>query len=186
MNKISHDEARRLLEKFLDGATNNAEERRLHEYFLSGNVADDLKPYAGMMDWFADLDGSGKREDTAKKLSGRRRMLLRRWMTGVAAAAAVTLLVATGMSRFGLGEEELDSELMEMYAGSYMMRNGKKVTDLKKVLPTILETERMATKMRIEARSEFTRVQAEMQHQMWEECDSVINNSMAAEELWEY
>lgn len=175
MNKISHEEARRLLEKFLEGATDNAEERRLHEYFLNGNVADDLAPYAGMMDWFADLDGSGEREDTAKKQSVRRRMMRRRWLTGIAAAAAVAVLVATGISRFGVGEEDYDSELMEMYAGSYMMRNGKKVTDLKKVLPTILETERIATKMRIEARSEFTSIQNEMYEQLQETCDSMIN-----------
>ena len=175
MNKISHEEARRLLDKFLDGATSNAEERHLHDYFLNGNVADDLARYSGMMDWFADLDGSGKRDDTAKKLSGRR-LMRRRWLTGIAAAAAVAVLVATGINRFGVGEEEeYDSELMEMYAGSYMMRNGKKVTDLKKVLPTILETERIATKMRIEARSEFTSIQNEMYEQLHETCDSMIN-----------
>lgn len=49
MNIIGHEEARRLMEKFMDGATSNAEEAQLHEYFYRGNPARDLVPFADMM-----------------------------------------------------------------------------------------------------------------------------------------
>lgn len=184
MNTIGHEEARRLIEKFFDGATSNAEEARLHEYFANGDIAEDMMPYAGMMGWFADLDASGHRESRVKKAAHVVKVLRRRSVIiGVAAAAAIGLVVTTGIGRLGIGAgSEYDDELLEMYEGSYMVRDGKKVTDLKKVLPTILEIERCAAKMRSEARSEFTSVQSEMYDEMYEACDSIIN-CMAVENL---
>ncbi len=184
MNTIGHEEARRLIEKFFDGATSNAEEAQLHEYFAHGDIAEDMLPYAGMMGWFADLDASGRREPRAKtSVISVKRIWRRSALIGLAAAAAIGLVVTTGIGRLGIGSAtEYDQELLEMYEGSYMVRDGKKVTDLKKVLPTILEIERCAAKMRNEARSEFTSVRSEMYDEMYEACDSIIN-CMAVENL---
>ncbi|MDE6610038.1 MAG: hypothetical protein K2K33_05710 [Muribaculaceae bacterium] len=180
MNNIGHEEARYLMNKFLDGATSNVEEARLHGYFMSGHVADDMAPYAEMMGWFADLDESGARVDAPRHMSLRQRAVSRRrWITGAAAAAVIGLAVTVGVVRPGQGGG-YDQDLLEMYEGSYMVRDGKKLTDLNKVIPNILEIERCAAKMRNEARSEFTSIHDEMYDELYEACDSIIN-CMAAE-----
>lgn len=180
MNNIGHEEARDLMKKFLDGATSNVEEARLHGYFMGGRVADDMAPYAEMMGWFADLDESGSRVDAPRRMSLRQRVVSRRrWIIGAAAAAVVGIAVTVGVVRPGHAGR-YDQDLLDMYEGSYMVSDGKKVTDLNKVLPKILEIERCAAKMRSEARSEFTSIHDEMYDGLYETCDSLIN-CMAAE-----
>lgn len=177
MNIIGHEEARRLMEKFMDGATSNAEEAQLHEYFYWGNPARDLVPFADMMGWFADLDCSGMRED-APRLRPKRPALLRRHrLTGIAAAAVLAIIVMTAVIRYGKITQEYDTELLAMYEGSYVMCDGKKVTDLRKVMPMILNHEENIAAMRREVRSEFCNAQKEIYDQVLEYCESDVERA---------
>ncbi len=46
------NDIRILIGRFLDGETSLAEEKRLYEYFSSGEVADGLECYAPMFGWY--------------------------------------------------------------------------------------------------------------------------------------
>lgn len=184
MKRINDDDGRRLMDKFLAGSTSNAEERMLHDYFAQEDVAEEMMPYREMMAWYAALEGKrvAQKQDVEHRDGLKNRRSLMRWVTiAVSAAAAIAVVAVTGISRFMEQDEVFDDEMLKMYAGSYIVRDGKKVTDLKKVLPVILEMERMTAKMRVEARSEFTDVQESMQNRLYEVCDSIAGNTMAVE-----
>lgn len=131
---ISDKEARRLTTAFLDGDTTPEQERTLYDYYRGGGrVADDLECYRQMFAWYADLENSAKSEPDRR--SGRPRLAI---------AAAVTALVLIGVGftvgkMSDLGESSFD----RMYAGSYIIRNGKKITDINEILPELRKADRI-------------------------------------------
>lgn len=132
---ISHSEARRLVGLFMAGASDNAQESSLYRYFSGGDVAPDLEQYRYMMIWFA----SGMPADDAGRSS--RRLRFGRWQRLAAAvgAAAVVALVVTLMPRIGSPADDDYST----YAGSYVIRNGKRITDLDIIMPELKRAEQL-------------------------------------------
>lgn len=121
--RITDDEARRLTGIFLDGATDPDQERRLYGYYAGQCVANDLLCYKAMFAMYASL-GS----ECAVRHPRRRGYL--------SAAAAVAVLAVVGtfvITRNHGGQNDFE----RVYAGSYIIRDGKKITDLKKIMPAI-------------------------------------------------
>ena len=123
--KQQTDDIHRLIERFLDGDTSNAEERQLYDYF-AGDVADDLKQYQPMFAWYATGDVT---QPPKRQGMGRRRVL--------AVAASLLLLVGVGLWAWHLHEEQME---LARFEGSYIIRNGQKQTDLKAIMPELLQT----------------------------------------------
>ncbi len=115
---------RKLIGKFLDGETTNKEEQLLYDYFASDKVSEDLQPYRAMFRWYA----GGMKEPLPL-----RRHLRKMWKR-VAVAAAVALLAGGGWMWYGYVEE---ARLCAIYEGSYIVRNGKRITDIAKILPEL-------------------------------------------------
>ena len=180
MRNRGYEEVSRLMEKFLEGATNNIEEARLQEYFKQGMLSEDMAPYAEMMEWYAVLNSSSSSRKSKKGLFRSWHNIPRRLYIAGAAAVFLGIAVAIGLKQSDANHGGYTQELLDMYEGSYIVRGGKKETDLKKILPTILEMERCASKMRSEARSEFTSIKNEMYDQM-QEFNDMIARSMATE-----
>lgn len=120
---MSDDEARRLTELFLDGATEPDQERSLYDYYAAAHVADDLLCYKSM---FAMYDS----------LSGKRVVVSRPRRKYLPAAAAVAVLAVIGASIIA-GRHDSRNDFERIYAGSYIIRDGKKITDLKEIMPAI-------------------------------------------------
>ncbi len=120
---ITDDEARRLTEMFLDGATEPAQEQELYTYYAGRNVADDLKCYRDMFAMYASLTPR-----SAAGKSSRRPY--------IPAAAAVAVLAVVGAYVFS-AQSSLSGDNGSVYAGSYIIRDGKKITDLKRIMPTL-------------------------------------------------
>ena len=120
-----HDEQeiRQLIKRFIDGATSNAEEQTLYDYFR-GDVADDLKVYQEMFQWYADGMPEQRRSH-------------RMWKR-LAVAAALVGVLAGGVAYY---EQQRMDDLLLRYEGSYIVRNGEKITDLKRILPELQRTE---------------------------------------------
>lgn len=122
MSEQDVNDIRILIGRFLDGETSLAEEKRLYEYFSAGEVADGLECYAPMFGWYSSL--GPKPVDKKAKSAGFR--IYRHWC----AAAAMLALIFT----FGLFTRQYTyCHKYEAYKGSYIVRDGKKITDLRVV-----------------------------------------------------
>lgn len=124
---MKEKEIQQLMERFLEGATTNAEEQMLYDYFNGRDVADSLKPYQEMFRWYAarmpEQKANPKKRTYAKWLS---------------IAASILLLVGIG---FGYRYYQEQQELYAIYEGSYIIRDGVKNTDIKQILPELQATE---------------------------------------------
>lgn len=128
--KLTPKNIEEYIDRFLEGETTNEEERAIYRFFREEEVPAHLKEYAPMFAWYE----GGMKEDfiTPKK---RFRLSFRTW--SIAAMIAIVL----GFGSLMLLEEE--NNLLnewECYEGSYMEVNGKRITDVKQIMPEILET----------------------------------------------
>ena len=124
---------RQLINRFIDGATTNAEEQMLYDYFAGEDIAPELMQYRDMFRWYS----AGMPEMNVKQ----RRMPLRRIL---ALAASVLLLVGIG---FGIHRYQKLQEEYALYEGSYIIRDGVKITDISKILPELKATELKVSEM---------------------------------------
>lgn len=112
-----------LIESYFDGNTSIAEEKELYDYFSGEDVAEELKKYQGVFNYFENeindeleqLDDQPIESETLEKKVGvQKKMLV--IFTAVAACLGLLLL----LNPFG--------EMMQVnpYEGSYAMVNGEK------------------------------------------------------------
>ncbi|MDR1762606.1 MAG: hypothetical protein LBR64_01440 [Dysgonamonadaceae bacterium] len=125
-----------LVSRFFEGRTNKAEEREIYEYFAAGAVPDKLRVYRPLFADFAALDSvSGQENELPKQENTEQRQAKKRlWFTsGIAASVAVLL-------GLGIYFHTASATSENPYEGSYIIRNGKKITDPKIVGPEIEKT----------------------------------------------
>lgn len=121
-----------LIGRFLEGRTSNAEEQLLYDYFSEENVAPELAQYREMFRWYA----AGMPECKAKSIVlPHLTKTTRRWL---AVAASLLLLIGIG---FGYHSYQKQQSEYAIYEGSYIIRDGKKITDLRQILPILKATE---------------------------------------------
>ena len=129
-----------LIGRFLDGATSNAEEQQLYRYFESSdNIAPQLKKYAPMFRWYA----GGMTEPLPQQPAVRQRSLTSTLLRMTGVAAAVLLLAGAG---YAYHEHAIHQRLYATYEGSYIIRDGKMITDIDKILPELRQLEHEASK----------------------------------------
>ncbi len=136
-----------LLKKFFEGATTAKEEKELYVFFRRKDLPGELEKYRGMFAWYDTLESAAGHEvQTApdlEKPGGKSR----RWITGgtlrsawIGIAASLALIVTAGVVH--LKARQIPEEYLA-YEGSYIVRDGKKITDLSIVVPEILRTEKL-------------------------------------------
>jgi len=130
---MKEQEIKQLIERFLEGETSNAEEQTLYDYFNSKKVAVGLEPYCEMFRWYA----AGMPEN--KERPSKRSFL--KW---IAVAASLLLLMGIG---FGYHYYQEQQEQYSIYEGSYIIRDGKKMTDIKQILPELKAAEQEVVDM---------------------------------------
>lgn len=122
-----------LIDKFMAGETDRAEEQRLFEAFASGKAVDpSLEVLRPMMQWYAALPAG-------KKKTRRPLPRIAAW-TGI--AAAVAMLVTVGAGYF-MNRSEMPEDWKE-YSGCYVIRDGVKYTNLAQIMPEIKRAEQLA------------------------------------------
>lgn len=141
LRPLADDDARRLLERFDSGLTSVDEERDLYAYFRRKTLPPDLEPLRGLMAWYeGGCIGEPAQPAPVAKPSHRRKR--RFGLLGAAASAA--LLIGIGITAITLGHEDSDDSFATLYAGSYVIRDGKKITDPDLIRDEILRTEALA------------------------------------------
>lgn len=121
--------AARLLERFLDGDSTPAEERALYALYTStarGSLAPELEARRDMMEWYAAMAPSRRR---------------RRRIPAIAAGIGAFVAVAAGVT-FALGGSSSDDNgLYACYRGSYVVHNGKRISDLAEIHTALARAE---------------------------------------------
>ncbi|WP_288207156.1 hypothetical protein [uncultured Parabacteroides sp.] len=127
-----------LLERFFDGQTSNAEEQELYSFFASPDVPEALRSYQAVFGYFE----TGIKNELNKPVTGSghfsRKPLAKKWLW-TAACVAASLLAFLAYFR---GNNRLDP--FNPYEGSYIVRNGVRITDMDKILPELEYTLREA------------------------------------------
>ena len=132
------------IHRFMEGETTLAEEQAIYRFFRSGDVPEHLKVYAPMFAWYEEGMPEEKKEmpiETKTKTFWKR-IPLGVWSMGIAAM----LVVGIGLGILSGLDKDMDDE-WSCYEGSYVMINGKRITDEKKIMPIILETLAEAERM---------------------------------------
>lgn len=117
----------RLTEQFLNGCTTPAQEQALFAYYRrssAGSLPDELEQYRPMMEWYAAMTPAS-------------RQLHRRI---IAAAAIVAVLLSAGISISTLSGTN-ENSLYTCYKGSYIIRNGQRISDTEQIYPALIHAE---------------------------------------------
>lgn len=128
-NKQKHIE--QLLERFFDGQTSKAEEQELYVFFNSSGIPEALRSYQSVFAYFEtgikeEFSGQhAKTERPSLKSSGKTWL----WIgTGIAVSLLFFLVYSLGFDR---------PAPFNPYEGSYIVRNGVRITDMKEILPEL-------------------------------------------------
>jgi len=131
--KQDYKKIEELVERFFDGQTSNEEERELYDFFSSENVPEHLFPYRQVFAYFE----TGIKEEVnyqtpeRKNIQSFRKKKITIWAS---IAASILILISFGIYHFTREKE------FNPYEGSYIIRNGIKITDPKIVNPEIEKT----------------------------------------------
>ena len=151
MTGIDNSNISQWIDRFLSGETSLKEEKELYAFFNRCDLSPEAEKYREMFSWYASLSSSHteKEEDLITQpetLMSRhdernkvRVLHLRSWQW-ISVAAMVALLLSLGFI-FHSPEDIPDDYLS--YQGSYIIRDGKKITDLRMVVPEIIRTQKM-------------------------------------------
>lgn len=133
---LTRENIEEYITRFMEGETTNEEERAIYHFFRSEEVPEHLKVYAPMFAWYED----GMPEEQAAvslKTSRRFHLPVEIWSIGIAATIAV--VVGLGTLLFW-DKENNEPDEWACYEGSYIEVRGKRITNVKQILPSILET----------------------------------------------
>jgi len=118
-----------LIERFFEGQTTNEEERELYDFFSSENVPEPFLSYRPIFAYFET--GIKEESDHQIIIQSPQNKRIRIWAS---VAASLLILISFGIYHF---TREKD---FNPYKGSYIVRNGVKITDPKIVNPEIEKT----------------------------------------------
>lgn len=123
-NKYTYIES--LLNKFFEGETSKDEERELYLFFSEGDVPVDLINYKPIFNYFdKDIFEDSKQSGIRKKI------IKYKWIL-YSGIAAIFLIIGVSLYVFKPQQEEFNP-----YEGSYIVRNGVKITDIDIIKPEI-------------------------------------------------
>jgi len=129
--KQDYKKIEELIERFFEGETSNEEEQKLYDFFSGENIPEHLLPYRQVFAYFE----TGIKEEESNHQTTRRknvRSFRKKKITIWASiAASVLILISFGIYHFTREKE------FNPYEGSYIVRNGVKISDPKIVNPEI-------------------------------------------------
>jgi len=120
----------KLIERFFEGQTSNEEERELYVFFSNDNIPEQFLPYRPVFAYFEN----GIKEEVENNPKTIQSFRKKRIGIRLSIAASVLILLSIGIYHFTREKE------YNPYEGSYIIRNGEKITDPKIVNPEIEKT----------------------------------------------
>jgi len=126
-----------LLDRFFEGQTNNDEERALYDFFRRDDIPDELMQYQPVMQYFEsgladETEDAGQTVELPPLPVSQSLFSIRKhWITWCGVAASILLLLFTTFYLF------TDNDPVDPFAGSYIIRNGVRITDLDLIRPEL-------------------------------------------------
>ena len=136
-----------LLERFFEGETSNTEEQELYHFFRLDNIPEELAQYKPVLMYFESgfaheienirqtdelpeflISTKNVIQHPASKVESSQRKL---WITWGGVAASFLIIISASLFLL-TAKEPFDS-----YAGSYIIRNGVRITDLNLIMPEL-------------------------------------------------
>lgn len=173
--RINDEEARRLTELFLDGSTSLGDERSLYDYYRGHRIASDLEQYRRMFAWYESLGNESQQQQSRSKFK-----------FPIAAAAAIAVLVFAGVGLLvGHNDSGSNFGVERMYAGSYIIRDGKKISDINEILPELQKADHFvdSTMTAINARRQENYEKIVLEHALAGVNDPQVKEMLLAELL---
>ena len=124
----------KLLDKYMDGTSTLDEEAILSEYFRGKDIPQEWEDYRQL---FQEIEDMRPQSKAIKRRMGSPY----KWI-----AIAASLLILAGIG-FGVRQYQDQQEQYAIYEGSYIIRDGKKITDIKQILPELKATEQEVADM---------------------------------------
>ncbi len=143
------------INRFLEGETTNAEEQAIYRFFHTGDVPFHLMEYAPMFAWYEggmqgeagilqtdgqeDIAGGKKSEKVSPvgKKGFYQHIPIAVWSAGIAAM----MVIALGLGLIFYSENQAGgSGEWSCYEGSYVEVGGKRISDVRQIMPCIIET----------------------------------------------
>ena len=133
--KITNRNIEEYIHRFMEGETTNAEEQAIYRFFQKGDIPIHLKPYSDMFAWYEE----GMPEEKLPKPTPQPIWKCIPPQLRSMRIAAI-LFIAIGLGIMLSFNNNNNQEDWACYEGSYVEVNGKRITDIKTIMPIILET----------------------------------------------
>ena len=135
--RMKHLDGMEITKRFLNGETTADEEQLLYDFFATDDIPKALHKYKKMFQWYAN----GMKEPLPAP--AKKRTLAVR----IAIAASFVALFGIGI----IWHKHIENErLYAIYQDSYIVRGGKKITDIKKIQPELERVSNEAAAMTLE------------------------------------
>jgi len=155
--QITHIEE--LIERFFEGVTSNEEESELSLFFSEEMIPPELLPYKPIFTYFETRLEQECRHLSPMFLISDRMVRLRRRLLLSGAAACLLIFLSIAALRFiGNGNDNFDP-----YEGSFIVKNGVKITDLNQIRPELEATMERVLYKEHKAELEFLQMEYEQQ-----------------------
>lgn len=143
--KVTKDNVEQFIGRFMEGETSNAEEAALYKFFREENIPEKLKMYKPM---FAYFEGGLKREEPlVHEPHAQKRW--RRYILPVITGVAACFIGAVGFMHY-----EQKQNLYNSYSGSYVIEHGRRLSDIRQIMPKLKMVEMHADEAELQHRSD--------------------------------
>ena len=131
----------------MDGETSNTEEQLIFSRFSKGDIPADLEEFRPMISWL----GGGMKDDVIQAPIRPVISRFKRFAIIGSIAASIAIIAAVAVNFIIRPVSSLTEEDYITYAGSYLIKNGVKYTNLDEILPELLEAEQLVEQQQMSA-----------------------------------
>ena len=179
MERNNIEQIEKLLERFFAGVTSNEEERELSHFFSEEEIPDELMPYKSLFAYLdteleqeflqleseallseAEVAGLSTEEEPLAKIKlhrpKKRGVRLQRLLIG---SAAALLLIFMCVASYNV----ISRNNFDPYEGSFIIRDGVKITDLNRIRPELEATMERVLYKEHKAEIEYLQMEYEQQ-----------------------
>jgi hypothetical protein len=124
-----------LMERFFEGRTSKTEERELYAWFRREDMPKELEKYKPLFGYFEEWENGKTEEWTIKSSSSRgpKQFMRHSRLLYTISTIAASFAIIIGLCIY----KHFNNNSFNPYKGSYIIRNGVKITDPKIIRPEI-------------------------------------------------
>ncbi len=132
---VDYKHIENLIERFFEGETSNKEENELYSFFSQNDIPEHLKSFIPVFQFFeTKIEEEFKTTQNSVLMPQKAKSSIKPWSIWIGIAASILVMV-TIFSKITRNDHSFDP-----YEESYIIRNGKVITDMKIIRPELEAT----------------------------------------------